>query len=122
MTKLNYLILYLLISLTGCQSSDMKQYKSLVEKELRSNKKVNDIFFGISLGMTSKDFYVLCWNKNKEGLFTDGSGNTSVLYKLNDKPVRHPVEMNFYPEFYDGRIRNMWVKFQYAGWMPGNKE
>jgi len=89
--------LALLILLAACQSSDMDQYRALVKKELNKNKKVDDIFFGISLGMSSKDFYVHCWNKNKEGVFTDGPNNTSVLYRLQKDELPHDAEMYFYP-------------------------
>jgi hypothetical protein len=117
------LVLFFLITgLVACQQSGMEQYSSLVKKELSGNKKVNDIFFGISLGMTSKDFYVHCWNLNKKGTFRDGAGNTSVLYELNNKELKHEAEMNFYPEFNDGRIHKLWAKFRYKGWMPWNKE
>ena len=113
--------LTLLMMLVACQSSDMNQYRALIKKELNKNKKVNDIFFGISLGMTSKDFYVHCWDKNKEGLFTDGPGNTSVLYELPHNELVHDAEMNFYPEFKNDRIYKLWVKFRYKGWSPWNK-
>jgi hypothetical protein len=59
---------------------------------------------------------------NKKGLFVDGNGNTSVSYKLVNNELKHPAEMNFYPEFIHGKINKMWVKFQYAGWAPWNKE
>lgn len=121
MTKLKYSLLFLLISFTSCRQSDIDHYKSLVKKELSSNKKVNDIFFGISLGMTSKDFYVHCWTMNKKGVFTDGAGNVSVLYTLNQKELQHPAEMNFYPEFHNGKIYSMWTRFKYSGWAPWNK-
>ncbi len=122
MTVLRYSLLFLLIAFMGCRQSDMKRYHSLVKQELRSNKRVNDIFFGISLGMTSKNFYTHCWNMNKKGLFTDGENNTSVLYKLAHNELQHPAYMNFYPEFHNGKIHKMGVKFQYAGWAPWNKK
>jgi len=113
--------LALLILLAACQSSDMDQYRALVKKELNKNKKVDDIFFGISLGMSSKDFYVHCWNKNKEGVFTDGPNNTSVLYRLQKDELPHDAEMYFYPDFKNDKIYKLWVKFHYKGWSPWNK-
>lgn len=106
----------------SCHRSPMDHYNSLVKKELESKKKVNDIFFGINLGMTSKEFYLHCWELNKKGLFTDGMGNNSVNYKLVKNELKHPADMNFYPEFNKGRIHKMWVRFQYAGWVPWNKQ
>ena len=122
MTKLKWGLFFLVLSFISCQQSDLDRYHLLVKKELASNKKVNDIFFGISLGMTSKDFYLHCWNMNKKGLFTDGANNTSVLYKLEKNELKHPTEMNFYPKFHDGKIYNLWAKFKYLGWMPWNKQ
>ena len=113
-------IILLLVLLAACRQSGIDQYNSLVKKELQSKKKVNDIFFGISLGMASKDFYVHCWNMNKKGLFSDGAGNTAVLYKLTE--LHHPADLYFYPEFRNGKIFKMWAKFQYSGWAPWNKK
>jgi hypothetical protein len=114
-------ILMLLVIFSSCKQSDVDKYQSLVKAELKSNKQVNDIFFGISFGMISNDFYVHCWDMNKKGLFTDGLNNTSVAYKL-DKELKYPATMNFYPEFNNGRIYKMWARFQYDGWMPWNKQ
>ena len=122
MHSLKYFLSCLIAGLFACQHSAMDEYNSLVKKELDSNKKVNDIFWGISLGVTSKDFYVHCWKKNKEGIFSDGAGNTSVLYNLDSSELKHPAEMNFYPEFKNGKIYKLWTKFRYKGWMPWNKE
>lgn len=118
--KLKYLF-FLVISLASCQQTDMARYNTLVKKELNSNKKVNDIFFGISLGMASKDFYLHCWDLNKKGMFTDGLGNSSVSYALKNKELEHPAEMNFYPEFHRGKIHTMWARFHYTGWSPWSK-
>jgi hypothetical protein len=117
-----FVFILLIMLSVGCSQSEMDLYNKLVENELASKRKVNDIFMGISLGMTSKDFYGHCWEMNNKGIFTDGAGNTAVNYKLKNKELKHPAEMNFYPEFNDNRISRMWVKFEYDGWMPWNKK
>ena len=122
MRQLNYFLLFLLTAVMGCRQSGMESYRSLVKKELNSNKKVSDIFLGISLGMTGKEFYAHCWEMNKKGIFTDGSNNAAVLYRLDNKELQHPAQMNFYPEFHNGKIHKMWARFQYMGWMPWNKK
>lgn len=119
MKSINWILIVVLLA--GCRQSAVDAYNAQVKKELAGNKKVNDIFMGISLGMNSKDFYMHCWEMNKKGMFTDGSGNTAVKYRLTNNELRHPAEMNFYPEFKNGKIVNMWVKFQYEGWSPWNK-
>jgi len=117
-----YGILMAVFITVGCGRSKMEQYESLVKQEKKKNIKVNDIFFGISLGMDTKEFYKHCWELNKKGLFTDGMGNTSINYKLVKNELKHPADMNFYPEFKDGKITTMGVLFQYAGWGPWTKE
>lgn len=113
----------MLLAFASCHTSDIDKYHSLVKHERESNKKVNNIFFGISLGMSSKDFYLHCWDMNKKGLFTDGMNNTSVLYTLDHNELKSQASMWFYPEFTgNGRIYKMWTKFQYKGWMPWNKQ
>jgi hypothetical protein len=114
-------LVILSLSAAGCTDNPMNEYDSLVMKEKKKNVVVNDIFFGVSLGMTSKEFYTHCWELNKQGLFTDGMGNSSVLYKLKKKELKHPAEMNFYPTFQDGKITSMGVLFQYEGWGPWTK-
>ena len=119
-TKIFFICFVLLLA--GCLQSELDIYKEQVEKGKSDKKKVNDIFMGISLGMGNKEFYMHCWDMNKKGLFTDGSGNTAVKYKLDKNELKHPAEMNFYPEFENGKIARMWVKFQYDGWVPWNKK
>lgn len=121
MFRLVYIV-GLFFVLTGCQQSDVDEYNLLVKKERASNKKVNDIFFGISMGMPSKDFYMHCWEMNKKGIFMDGAGNTAVTYKLVHNELDHEADMYFYPAFHEGKISSMWARFQYSGWMPWNKK
>jgi len=122
MRRLLNVLLAISIILISCKQKEMDAYKELVEKEQHSGKRVDSLFMDIKLGMKSNDFYLYCWQKNKEGIFSDGSANTSVAYQLDSSELRHPAEMNFYPEFVNGYISGMWAKFQYKGWMPWNKE
>jgi hypothetical protein len=122
---LKYLKLILILVMAGlsaCRQTDMQRYTELVRKERESSKVVNDIYFGISLGMPSKDFYSHCWDLNKKGIFKDGPGNTCVQYNLDNKELKFPGFMTFYPEFKEGKIYSMWTKFEYSGWMPWNKQ
>lgn len=107
---------------TACNSnsSDIRAYQKLVDHELGRNVREDSIFMGIYLGMPSKDFYAHCWNMNRQGLFTNGSNNTSVLWKM-PAAFDHPVEVNFYPSFHDGKIFKMWATFNYEAWAPWNK-
>jgi hypothetical protein len=103
----------------SCRQGD--RYATLVDRELNSGKRVDSIFFDIRFGMTSKDFYMYCWNMNKKGIFTDGLNNQYVLYKPKEKDFRYRASMNFYPDFSKGRISGMRVLYQYDEWAPWNK-
>jgi len=102
-------------------NNDMQEYQSLMQKEVTSGKHADSLFFGIYLGMTSKQFFTHCWELNKQGIFTDGNNNTAVLYKLNKNELKYDASMNFYPEFKNNKIYKMWATFQYDGWAPWNK-
>jgi hypothetical protein len=121
MKLFNLILIFLLTGLFACQQTDMQRYTKLVRKERESSKVVNEIYFGISLGMSSKDFYAHCWEMNKKGLFKDGPGNTCVIYQLEKQELKYPGFMTFYPEFKEGTIYSLWTKFEYSGWMPENK-
>jgi hypothetical protein len=122
MKLLIFLLGVLFLGTEGCKQSPLEQYHALIKKERESSKTVNDIFFAISLGMPSKDFYTHCWQMNKQGIFADGPGSMSVLHKLTNNELKYPANMNFYPNFTNEKISSMWVKFEYAGWMPWNKK
>lgn len=115
-------ILFLTVILTACsQEKGYNQYKAMVAKELASGQRVDSLFFGIYLGMSSKEFYAHCWEMNKKGLLTDGESNTAVLYKLHNAELGHAASMNFYPAFYQDKIHQMTVTFSYDAWAPWNK-
>lgn len=110
------------LCLASCvKDSNYAQYKLTAEKAINSGKRVDTLFFGLHLGMTTKEFYGHCWEMNKKGLFTDGEGNTTVLYRFRNNEFEHPVSMNFYPDFHKDKIYKMDVSYQYDAWAPWNK-
>jgi hypothetical protein len=111
----------MLIIQAGCSSDDFETYKKLEAKELASGKRNDSLFMGIYLGMTSKDFYMHCWQLNKAGLFTDGDNNTAVLYHFKNGELKYNASMNFYPGFHDDKIYKMQATFNYDAWAPWNK-
>ena len=119
--KLKYtlFVIAIAVSLSSCLSEGEK-YTKLVKTELAKGNKVDSLFMGISFGMTSKAFFVHCWELNKKGIFFDGANNTMVLYKI-DKGLKYPASMNFYPDFYKDKIFNIRVNFQYNAWAIWNK-
>jgi hypothetical protein len=108
-----------IISFCSCSSAG-SEYTELVKTELAKGRRVDSLFLGISFGMTSKTFFGYCWELNKKGIITDGANNTMVLYKI-DSALKYPASMNFYPDFYENKIFNMRVTFQYNAWAPWNK-
>ena len=95
------------------------RYEKIVKEELSSGKQVDSLFLGLSLGMTQKDFYAKCWEMNKEGLIRQGTSNTSVLYTTEIEGEK--VELNFYPDFYKGKIWQMPAQYNYSAWAPWNQ-
>jgi hypothetical protein len=111
-------LLMILASVTiGC--STKARYERKLKHELGRGVRYDSLFMGLYLGMPQKDFYLHCWNLNRQGLFKQGPGNTTVEYQIKNE-LKHPGTMNFYPGFVDGKIAEMPVKFIYSGWAPWN--
>lgn len=117
------MIALVLMGITGCMNAtnNLAAYQEQLKKERSTGKRFDSLFMGIYLGMTSKQFYLHCWEMNKKKVFTDGSNNTAVLYKLNHGELKHQANMNFYPDFYNDKIDIMRVNFNYEGWAPWNR-
>lgn len=107
------------VSVSSC-ASDGEKYDDRVKKELSRGIRQDNIFMGVKLGMTSKEFYTHCWIMNKKGIFFDGPGNMSVLYHFK-KELRYPASMNFYPDFQQNKINKMRVTMSYDAFAPWNK-
>ena len=73
------------------------------------------------MGMEKKAFYDYCWEMNRLKVFKHGTTNQSVEYVLATE-LKSPVIMQFYPSFYDNKIFEMPVLFNYESWAPWNKE
>ncbi|WP_339874455.1 hypothetical protein [uncultured Algoriphagus sp.] len=118
MKCISVVVLAILISmLVSCQS----EYQKLEKKELASGKIENELYLGLELGMTKKQFFTTCWNLNKKRILNNGPSELSVEYKLT-LPSGKPAEMRFYPKFKDERIYEMPIEFSYDGWAPWNEE
>lgn len=112
--------LAIIFSLYSCSNSEGSGYASLVKKELSKGTRNDSLFMGIYLGMPSKSFYDHCWAMNKQGIFTNGLMNNTVLYSM-EKELKYPANMDFYPDFYEGKISVMKVAYDYKAWAPWNK-
>lgn len=117
---MNYkiLILFILITLLHTACDKRSKYEKLLDKELASGERHDSLFYGLSLGMTSKEFFDYCYKKNQEGVFFQG--NAAVDYKMKSE-LPFPATMSFYPEFQDKKIIEMPVTITYDSWAPWNK-
>ncbi|MEO6038473.1 MAG: hypothetical protein ABIQ93_08670 [Saprospiraceae bacterium] len=108
--------LLMLILLVACK----QDYATRKQRELASGVRNDSIFLGMYFGMPRVDFYRRCLEMNQAGIVTNGDQNTSVLYVISG--YRQAINMNFYPDFSQGKIYNMKVWFDYQTWAPWNKE
>lgn len=113
------LFVFVMTMAAGCDR-DGSRYRELVQTELASGKKVNDLLFGVRFGMTRKEFYDYCWKMHQKDSFDDGGSVTSVLYRLR-KQLRYPASMNFFPEFRQDSVYKLWAQVEYDAWAPWNK-
>lgn len=104
----------------GWSCQPKTEYQELVETELAQNIRQDSLFLDIHFNMGNKDFFTHCWNLNKQGILTNGTGN-SIRYDVSDEFNQSTI-MNFYPKFVDGKIFEMPVEFQYEAWSPWNKD
>jgi hypothetical protein len=82
----------------------------------------DSLFLGFHFGMDKQIFYDICWERNKDSIFTHGPTNMEVEYLLQDSLLRQPVVMRFYPSFHEDKIYEMPVKFMYVPWSPWNRQ
>ena len=111
------IILVIGVIASGIISCTPKQrYDRMVKRELAKGVRVDSLFLGLKLGMSTRAFYSQCWELNRLGEVRQGLNNTTVFYPLKD--LKYPAEMNFYPNFIDDRISEMPVRINYKDWAP----
>jgi hypothetical protein len=110
--------LLMTVSFFSCEQKS--NYQKLLERELASGERFDSLFLDLELGMTSKEFYVACWEMNKQGLLRQGSANTTVVYDLGDQ-LPYSAKMEFFPTFHEDKIIEMPVMFRYDAWSPWNR-
>ena len=111
------LLACLILAIPSCKT----EYQKLEEKELASGKVENELFLGLELGMTKRDFFESCWELNKQGKLVNGGSELSVVYQL-ELPSGNPAKMQFYPKFHEDKIYLMPMEFSYEGWAPWNED
>jgi hypothetical protein len=109
-------LIYVLI-ISGC--SQKTKYDRMLKHELASGVRYDSLFMGLYFGMPEKAFYTRCWVLNQRGLIRQGNRNMTVMYELKNE-LKYPATMDFYPEFVQGKIYEMPIRFLYNGWAPWN--
>lgn len=108
------------LAFLSCQS----EYAKLEKAELAKGVRYDSLFFGIGFGQSKKAFYDLCWEKNREGLFSSGGPNNFVKYSMSaDSSMTRDIEMYFYPEFDEQEnITGMEMEYKFRAWSPWNED
>jgi hypothetical protein len=120
----HYLYVLALIGLISCKKEANKilSLPELEKAELATGIRYDSLFLGLRFGMTTKEFYAVCWDLNKAGLLREGVGNTTAVYQLDKGELKYPAELGFYPKTVDDKISEMPVVFSYKGWAPWNED
>jgi hypothetical protein len=113
------IVLFTIINIQACKFET--EYKKVKKRELASGKTANDLFLGFEFGMPQKDFFVKCWEMNKQGILINGAHALQIKYDLN-LPSGKKALMFFYPDFHEEKIYFMPVAIQYDAWFPTNPE
>lgn len=111
------LLIALLFSLLIIACEQKSEYQQKLEIELAKNVRVDSLFLGYHLGMSTDEFFKHSWELNKQEIVT---GQTMIHYNITN--LKSPATMDFYPEFRDGKIYKMPVEIHYNGWAPWNRE
>lgn len=120
-TKILWLvpILISILLVNGC--TPKTKYDKMLKQEMARGIRHDSLFMGLYLGMEAKEFYTHCWELNMKGLIRQGTRNMTVAYQMKDE-LKYPATVDFYPEFIDGKISEMPVRYVYNGWTPWNKK
>lgn len=101
-----------------------ERYEAALAAGLASTETTNDLFLGLKLAETDKQFYDRCTQLNQAQKIMMGSGGNRVDYQLGSSLAR-PATLTFYPDFSADRpriIKAMDLEIIYNDWAPWNKE
>lgn len=124
MKYLFYFIVFVfcLCSLSSCKS----EYEQLVKSELAKKERNEDLFLGLQMGQTRKEFFDHCWQLNKEKKIAQGSGNQYAKYYLKPEPGQDStktVEILFYGMFDEEKVMyGMDMKMSFTSWSLWNED
>lgn len=110
----------ILISFLAISCNSDTEYQAIVEKELAKEARNDSLFLGYHFGMTRQEFFDHSWKLNSQKIVMQGNRSASIRYDLDN--LRYRAQKNFYPEFYEGKIYKMPVRYMYNGWAPWNRK
>lgn len=111
------LIFSFILCLIACTNEPKLTYGDIEKRELARGVRYDSLLLGISLGMPAKEFYLRCWDLNKQGIIREGNTNMTVMYKLTEG-LKYQAYINFYPSFHNDKIYEMPYVISYVGWSP----
>ena len=110
----------ILLSILAISCDEQSRYQELVERELAKESRNDSLFLGYHFGMTRQEFFDHSWKLNNQKIVMQGNRTASIRYDLDH--LKYRAQKNFYPEFYDGKIYKMPVRYMYNGWAPWNRD
>lgn len=114
-------VVFIFIGIVTLFSCNQHPYLEMEERELASGVRYDSLFLGIEFGMEREAFFAQCWELNKQKLVKQGPGSGSVEHLISEG-VSSPIRLLFIPNFHEGEIYQMDLKFDYTKWAPWNKE
>lgn len=114
------LVVGILLSILAASCEQKTEYQRLVEKELAKESRNDSLFLGYYFGMPRQDFFDHTWELNSRKIVMQGNRTASIRYDLDN--LKYPAQMNYYPDFYEGKLYKMPVRYMYNGWAPWNRD
>ena len=118
--KILYVVVLFSFGAINMKCTKASKYRSLVKRELETNIRYDTLLMDIRFGMNKREFFAHCWDLHKKGLVEEGSRNTSVKFGMERNGKSYDI--NFYPDFHDGKIISMPVEYSYNAFAPWNKK
>lgn len=113
-------VLGILLSILAASCKQKTEYQKLVERELAKESRNDSLFLGYYFGMPRQDFFDHTWELNSNKTVMQGNRTASIRYDLDN--LKYPAQMNYYPDFYEGKLYKMPVRYMYNGWAPWNRD
>jgi hypothetical protein len=104
--------LLFLLTQQACQNQD---HAAMRAEGAKSSERHDDLLFDLKFGMTRDAFFKSCMKLNTQGTITNGPRNMTALFTMPETTAK-PIDINFYPDFCQGKICVMKINFNYQSW------